>query len=144
MIQVIQITQIIREERVLGDNPTTEEKYSLSGLAWLDENEDGKRASGEKLLNGITAMLVDMENGAQVKETTQTDENGKYEFKNIPKGKYIVLFQYDTNTYKLTEYKKSNISENVNSDVINKTVSLDGKRTQVASTDTIDIRKQYY
>ena len=73
------------------------------------------------------------------KQITQTDKDGKYNFTNIPKGKYIVLFEYDTQNYKLTTYQSQDALEANNSDVINKTVNIDGVEKLVAITDNINI-----
>ncbi len=125
------------------DNPTEpkEDKNNISGVAWLDNNEDGERAANEKLLSGITVMLIDMNNATTEKAMTKTDNNGKYEFKNIEKGKYIVLFQYDTDKYRVSQYRKMNINDSVNSDAIGKTVTLNGKETNVGVTDIIELNK---
>ena len=47
-----------------------------------------------------------------------TDSLGKYRFTEIPKGDYIVVFNYDGDTYVASKYKDINISENLNSDAI--------------------------
>lgn len=98
------------------ENPTNpddpiEETYSISGTAWLDENEDGIKDEKEKLLKGILVKIkqINEDNVAEYlkdedgKEITAiTDNDGKYEFKNLKAGKYIIEFEYNTKTYKLT------------------------------------------
>ena len=125
------------------------ETYSISGCVWKDENKNGIRENKETLLKGITVKLFDIENNSIVvidenKQIKETDDNGKYIFSNIPKGKYIVLFEYDTQNYKLTTYQSREASETTNSDVINKTVSIDGIEKLVAVTDNIDITNNNY
>ena len=88
-----------------------EKTYSISGTAWLDENEDGIKEEKEKLLKGILVKIkqINKENvaeylkGEDEKEIIAiTDNEGKYEFKDLKPGKYIVEFEYNTKTYKLT------------------------------------------
>lgn len=123
--------------------------YSISGCVWKDENKNGIREDKETLLKGITVKLFDIENNSIVvidgnKQIKETDDNGKYSFSKIPKGKYIVLFEYDTQNYNLTTYQSREASETTNSDVINKTVSIDGIEKVVAVTDNIDITNNNY
>ena len=92
------------------DTPT-DKTYSISGTAWLDENEDGIKEEKEKLLKGILVKIkqINKDNVAEYlkgedgKEITAiTDNDGKYEFKELKAGKYIIVFEYNTKTYKLT------------------------------------------
>lgn len=92
------------------DTPT-DKTYSISGTAWLDENEDGIKDEKEKLLKGILVKIkqINEDNVAEYlkgedgKEITAiTDNDGKYEFKELKAGKYIIEFEYNTKTYKLT------------------------------------------
>lgn len=120
------------------DNPDdNNEKYSISGIAWLDENEDGKRQTSEKLLEDITVMLVDTNNASIIKDKKKTDSNGEYRFSELDKGNYIVVFNYDTDTYSVTEYQKNGISSDFNSDVTDKEITLSGKKTKVGLTDIL-------
>ena len=98
------------------ENPTNpddpeEKTYSISGTAWLDENEDGIKDEKEKLLKGILVKIKQinkdnvaeyLKNEAGEEITAITDNEGKYEFKYLKTGKYIVEFEYNTKTYKLT------------------------------------------
>ncbi len=121
------------------------EPYSISGVAWLDANRDGKRDDTEELLSGIQVKLYDAntqtiaknENGQTLKTTT--DEQGRYIFSNVKNGNYWVLFEYDSSNYSLTSYQKSNVSSTLNSDAIAKNVSIDGTEKNVGMTDTLTI-----
>ena len=115
------------------------EKYSISGIAWLDENEDGKRQTNEKLLDGITVMLVNTDNSSAIKAKQVTDANGSYKFSGLEKGKYIIIFNYDTDTYSVTEYQKSGVSSSLNSDATTKEITLLGTQTKAGVTDIIDL-----
>lgn len=122
-----------------------EELYSIIGVAWLDSNKDGKRDENEKLQQGVVVTLVNKQignfaldaNGNKI--TTTTDSNGKYEFSNLSKGNYIVLFEFDTNTYTVTTYQKNTADDKLNSDVIMSNVKINGENKLVAITDSIDL-----
>ena len=51
-------------------------------------------------------MVVDTKDATIVKDKVQTGSDGTYRFSDLDKGDYVVLFQYDTNTYRVTEYQK--------------------------------------
>lgn len=128
-----------------GDN-NTENTYKINGLVWVDSNKDGKRDSEEELLPNVSVKLYNTETSAIIKDKngnsaiTTTNEEGRYEFTEINKGKYLVLFEYDTNYYTPTSYQKIGASEKINSDVIKKDVVIDGTKKTVAVTDIIDIK----
>lgn len=126
-----------------SDNPEDlnekEHKNSVSGVAWLDINQDGQRQEGEPLLNGINVMLVDADNATSIKDKTITDSNGLYRFENLKKGKYIIIFIYDTNKYALTEYKKAGVNLLINSDAMNEEITLSGKKEKVGLTEILSV-----
>ena len=73
---------------------------NLSGYAWLDKNRDGIYNADEYAISGITATLCNNKGEVVLDKnnkqyTSVTDENGKYEFKNIPVGSYMVKFTTD-------------------------------------------------
>ena len=118
-----------------GENGT--EKYTISGTAWLDENEDGKRDSNEKTLSGINVKLLNLDNNSST--TATTTENGFYSISNVSNGKYVAIFEYDTEKYILTKYQVETGTESRNSDVENVNMNIDGVNQRVASTDTLVI-----
>lgn len=61
---------------------------SISGVIWLDENEDGTRGEGELLMSGVSLELVDERGGAVVKRTASTDQG--FRFDNVRPGNYTV------------------------------------------------------
>lgn len=129
-----------------GNNGTSQTpKYTITGSAWLDANENGSRDSGEKYLEGINVSLVDIQNKKFVTDssgnqiTAKTNSEGLYTLSSIPEGKYIVVFEYDTDKYMLTTYKQTGVADNKNSDAIQNTISLNGKTQQMATTDTIEL-----
>ena len=71
---------------------------NLSGYAWLDTNRDGVYNTEEKVIKGVKVTLcnskgtpVTNKNGEEY--VSVTEEDGKYEFKNVPKGDYTVKFE---------------------------------------------------
>lgn len=120
------------------NNPVVDNKKIISGLAWLDENSNGERDDNEKILPGIEVRLLNKKTNKVIKADA-TSSNGEYEFTGVDEGEYLVVFVYDTEVYKLTEYKKNNVSQSTNSDFINVTMEIAGKEQTVAVSDTIKI-----
>lgn len=122
-----------------GDNPGGEDetnkdnRYSISGMAWIDENRNGAKDNLEESLTGVPVKLYDV-NGKNIANAT-TGNDGIYYLNNINKGNYIVVFEYDNRNYALTEYRKAGVTEEKNSNVTN--TQLGGKL--VAATDQIRI-----
>ena len=87
---------------------------TISGIAWIDANRDGKRDSSEDVIEGMTVSLYDSstqtiaQNNQGQALKTRTDGNGAYSFNNVKNGNYWVVFEYDTNNYSLTAYQKNN------------------------------------
>ena len=148
------ITHIIEassEEQVVGESSNssthtsnknqTTRTYKINGTAWVDSNEDGMRNSTEELLSGIVIRLVNSETGV-IQQSTTTDARGGYVFSGVQNGNYIVLFEYDTATYKVAAYQKEGILANVNSDVISTTVQQDGESKLRAVTDVIKVENR--
>lgn len=113
VIHITKVTLVDSTDPVDPINPDDPEEktYSISGTAWLDENEDGIKGEKEKLLKGILVKIkqINEDNVAEYLKdeageeiTAITDNEGKYEFKDLKTGKYIVEFEYNTKTYKLT------------------------------------------
>lgn len=127
------------EDNNNGGNTSIVKKYEISGIAWLDTNRNGKMDNKEQRLSEIEVRLANKNTGEIIENlTTKTDKNGKYKFE-VENGEYIVIFQYDTQKYNVTEYKKSGVNELENSDVINKNMKIDDQDILVAITDTIKI-----
>ena len=122
-----------------SNNKSNNEKFNISGTAWLDKNKDGKLDNNEERLSKIDVKLVNKNTGEFLQNAqTQTNENGEYKIE-IEEGQYIVIFLYDTQKYGLTEFKKSGISEEKNSDAISKNIKINNQDTLVGITDTINI-----
>lgn len=119
-------------------NEPSTSTYKITGTAWLDKNKDGQKENEEELLENIQVLLIHKSNSKLV-ASTNTDNKGKYEFNNINKGEYLVVFLYDASKYDITAYKKEGIGESYNSDATNMKIVLDGEQRYAGVTDTIKI-----
>ena len=121
------------------DTPVEVGKYKISGIAWVDSNRDGRRDSSESVLSGIGVRVINASTGTYVDNVNATtSSNGYYEIRVEP-GNYIVVFEYDTNRYTLTEYRKDGVDETQNSDAISRNLTIDGVNSTVGATDVINI-----
>ena len=135
-----------KEDNDIPDSDIAEGTKTIVGLAWYDENANGKKDSNEeivsnvkvRLLNAETNNLVKDENGTVLEATT--NKNGIYILDKIGNGKYIVIFDYNTAQYGLTKYKTDGVSESENSDVMMKELTIENETKQFASTDIIEIK----
>ena len=89
------------------------------------------------LLNVATNELVKDANGNNLVVTTGSV--GEYSFTDLENGNYIVIFEYDTSRYSLSPYQKSGVNDSENSDVISRTMNINGTEKTYAVTDTIEI-----
>lgn len=103
------------KDNPVKDNEEIKKIYSISGEAWLDINQDGKKDESENRLSTIKVQL--QKDGSMIKATT-TDGNGKYEFKDLAPGNYSIKFLYDTEKYVVTTYKKQDATEEFDSDAL--------------------------
>lgn len=122
-------------------------RKSISGVIWLDENEDGLKGSNEKLLENVNVRLLDTKTNTFVKDrdgkelSSKTNESGFYSFDAIEKGEYIVIFEYDTSKYILTSYQKEGAVSKNASKAINRTISIDGTEKTVGATEIIKLNE---
>lgn len=115
-----------------GDDENS--KNTISGYVWLDSNKDGIKDGKESKMKQVTVKLIGVDKSE--KATTKTNSSGKYEFKNIENGQYMVVFEYDTTKYSPTIYKATGVDELINSDIT--TQNLNGKN--VGLTDVITLK----
>lgn len=114
-------------------------RYTISGLVWLDSDRDGRRNSTEELKGDIEVNAINAETG-KVEATTKTDGDGTYKL-DLVKGKYILVFKYDTNVYTTTTYQVKGANDTENSDAISREISIDGNTITAGTTDTINLEK---
>ena len=118
------------------DNPI--DSRIISGIAWLDSNQDGERNDDEELVPAMQVRLLNKETNEFI-DTTATGLKGEYTFSNVAEGEYIVVFLYESDKYLLTEYNKAGVSQSTNSDAISFEMNIDGEDKIVGVTDTIKI-----
>ena len=114
-------------------------RYTISGLVWLDSDRDGRRNSTEELKGDIEVNAINAETG-KVEATTKTGGDGTYKL-DLVKGKYILVFKYDTNVYTTTTYQVNGANDTENSDAISREISIDGNTITAGTTDTINLEK---
>lgn len=132
-----------------GDNSdNNSEKAYVSGIVWLDEDKNGAKDENEQKIEGITVYGVNIktneiakdENNNEIKTTTNSD--GYYSLE-LPKGDYVIVFEYDTTKYNITQYKAENVAQSNNSKAIKSSINLNGENKDVATTDTINLTTSY-
>lgn len=118
---------------------------SISGTAWIDEDQNGAKDSNEKPLSDVIVRLLDTKtntfaNDEDNKEiSVKTDEKGFYSFDSVKSGEYIVIFEYDTSKYVLTSYLKEGVNSKSASKVISKVMSINGEDKAVGVTGIIKV-----
>ena len=127
-----------------GNNSNSSEddedkKYTISGIVWLDNDKDGRRNSQEELKGDIEVSAINAENG-EIVATTKTSYDGTYKLE-LTKGKYIIVFKYDTNLYTSTIYQVKDANDTENSDAVSREVTINGNKITAATTDTISLNK---
>lgn len=129
-----------------GETGNIEKTYKVSGMAWEDTNEDGKKDETESILEGITVVAIDSTTGNIAKDkktgeiiTATTDSEGKYLLTNLSTGKYMIVFKYDSNIYTTTSYQQVNVSELYNSNAIEKEITIEGEKITAGVTDIINV-----
>lgn len=132
-------------DNTVDNNDIATGSKTISGMAWYDENSDGKKDDGEKTLSGIKVQLLNTQTNNLVKDKNgnvleaTTNENGLFILNNIGNGKYIAVFDYDQSKYSLTKYKAENVDESKNSNVLMKEIEIESNKQQKASTDIIEV-----
>lgn len=122
----------------LENQGNAEKTYKITGCVWLDENSDGIRDEEEELKSSVKVNLVDLTTGI-VKETVETNDTGQYEFTDLEKGKYFIIFEYDSKNYSLTSYQKNGNNIQNNSKVISTEKKNNENFLDKAVTDVIEI-----
>ncbi len=116
--------------------------YCISGMAWKDNNLNGEYDESEEKLSGLNLKLYNQnkkeyeknEEGKDIQVIT--DENGYYIFNNLEKGNYLVIANFDSQIYELTNYK-TNSNNNQMSHFAEGTI----ENEKVGITDAIKINE---
>ena len=125
-----------------GDSPggdiSYEKKYKISGMAFLDKNENGQKDTDEENLANISVLAINSVTGVIAAETT-TNEDGNYLITNLGAGKYLIIFRYDTKIYGATSYQNAGATGIYTSSAIEKEIQIGEEKTVAGVTDVIDL-----
>ena len=124
-----------------GDSSNNQQetyKYAISGTVWEDINNNGSRDSGEELTSGVKVYAIDVETNKLVGDIATTNNEGFYTL-SLPKGEYIVAFEYDTSKYIATKYQVEGVSSDRNSDAVKATKVINGEQKTLGITDSIKL-----
>ncbi|MCK1244256.1 carboxypeptidase regulatory-like domain-containing protein [Streptococcus uberis] len=72
------------------DSGFVKDLHTIGDTVWEDTDKDGTQDAGEPGIPGVTVILTNPDGST---ETTTTDENGHYEFTDLPNGDYTVTFE---------------------------------------------------
>ena len=121
------------------NNGQNENNKYISGIVWFDENKDGIKQEDEAKIGGTEVLLIDTNDMNKINSKATTNEDGSYKFDNLTSEKYIIVFKYDTQKYMLTEYKKFDVNENINSDANTQQIKINGETINAGVTDIITL-----
>ena len=109
----------------------------VNGVVWIDANKNGVREDSEELVKDVTVKLKDSNgNDLSPARTVKTDQNGYYEFTELPAGDYTVDFSMNNGKlHKVTTLHAQAAKENTNSDAVSrhKDSMEDGAYIQLAT-----------
>lgn len=114
-------------------------RYTISGIVWLDQDKDGKRSESEQKMADIEVNAINTETG-EIAATARTNSNGEYTF-NLVEGNYMIVFYYDNNLYTTTTYQANGIAETENSDAIGREITVNGTTQTAGTTDTLTLNQ---
>lgn len=132
----------------VSDNNVAQGNKIISGMAWYDENKDGKKDDNERAFKDIGVTLLNIETKELVKDKNgknieaKTNDNGIYVLNNIGNGKYIVIFDYDSTKYSVTKYMTTGVVESKNSNAMMNELTIGSEKEKVTSTDIIEVNNQ--
>lgn len=132
------IKHTINEVKYDEEEPNNELR-KISGQVWKDENKNGIKDENEPKMSDVKVVLCDSVKGNMQIATQITSKDGTYTFRDVPKGKYTLVFLYDTANYSSTAYQKESVDEVKNSDAIDTQITLDGKKQTAAITEEIEV-----
>lgn len=111
------------------ENAVERQNSKLTGVAYVDANQNNQQDSSERVLPGIVVNLCNSETN-EIIGSKITDISGRYIFENVPNGKYYVKFNYDEEQYKLSSEDTEELTQNKTS-----VMNIDGKNV----TDNISV-----
>lgn len=136
-------------ENKVDNNDIAKGNRTITGVAWYDENANGQKEQGEKLLSNVKVRLFNTQTNHFVKEENGqileavTNENGIYVLDKIANGKYIVVFDYDNSKYVITKYRANGVAEAENSKAVLSELVIENERKQMAATDILEVQDNH-
>lgn len=91
-----------------GGSTTPSTSASISGMAYMDLNQNGRLNTGEPGAASTEVRLLSS-SGSTV-ATTYTDGSGNYSFANVDAGSYTVRFYKPSRTYRFTTSDRASVS----------------------------------
>ena len=148
-----EVVHTIVSKQNAADDPSIDEPvegtHSISGIAWLDANSDGKRDDDEQRMSNIPVILINADNGQIVKDIVtgkdkiqETNTKGEYVFANLKPGTYMVVFLYDSGNYGVTIYKQAGINDDKNSDAVQMNVVYEGTKRVAGVSDKLELSSE--
>lgn len=123
------LTYLVEKEDI-DDPDDPDNKFIISGTAWLDENRNGIKDNLEKILPNTYVLLLDKNTDNKINET-YTNNEGLYVFSDVVPGEYYIAFIYDDNNYDINTYEKSGLTKI--------SVVIDNITKTAGATDTITV-----
>ena len=114
------------------------QNYTISGKAWIDNNENGIREEDEQTIQDMTIKAINIQTNEVLQNSVKTEFDGNYQIV-LPEGKYILIFMYNNEDYYITTYQAEEVASNINSDAVTNTLNIDGTDETVGTTDIIDL-----
>ncbi len=142
VINIIEANPNYEEDNDVEDGNVSTGNKSISGIAWLDTDGDGRKEQGEEALANIEVKLLNVDTNQYVKNTSgqeisvKTDSVGSYIIPNIGNGKYIAVFNYPPQ-YSLSKYEVNGVTESENSNVSMNELNINNVASTLASTDIL-------
>ena len=146
------ISHTVKKYESKPSEEVDKETKRISGQVWEDKNSNGIKDEDEPRMSGIEVILNDVSTNKIVRDQNgevirvYTAEDGTYTFSNLPKGRYQVIFAYDTGLYSATTYRKEGVDSTKNSDAIDlKDIVLEelgGKARIIACTEEIVVSSE--
>lgn len=124
--------KIVKPKKEEEEKEESKDGYSISGTTWIDTNQNGIKDE-EDSYGGYAQMQL-LKDGKVVQETT-TDQDGSYVFTELEEGNYMVVSNYDKDTYATTSYDTKTVEGQVKSNAYETTEG-------VAVTESIGVSKQ--
>lgn len=99
------------EKHVESDDPTSS---SITGVAWLDSDNDGTRTTSEDFSQGVSVELLNR--SGIVISSTQSAANGSYQFDNLIAGDYQIRFSAANYVFTLDHVGNNTTDSDASSD----------------------------